>query len=481
MTTHSTFTILFSLVVAVSALAEPDRTKRPEPGPAPAAAFPDYIQKTLPNGLKVFIVESQRQPTVTLRLLFKSGDLYDGDKTGLAGLTAGLLDRGTSSRSAQQFAKEVDFLGARFGASADEDSTSVSLSGLVKFFPKLIDLFTDAVFHPVYPADELSKQKKKLISALAREKQEPSALAPKLSDKLIFGAHPYGAFATEATVNAITRDDIVAFQAAHFMPNRATLAVVGDVKAAEVMPLLEKAFGNWKPGTPPPITLPEFPTQDRTTIHLVDRPGSVQSTVVVTAPGVARNNPDFSELGVVNATLGEGFSGRLFQNLREKNAFTYGASSRFAAQQLGGLFSASSDVRNAVTQPAIVEILNELKRIREQPIDEKELAMQRDYLAGNYLLSLESPGTTAARVQEIEFYGLPADYYKGYARRVAAVTPEKAKELAQKYLRDDKLTIVVVGEAKEIQPMLEKLGPVTVYNTDLVPIAQPTPVPAVKP
>ena len=207
----------------------------------------------------------------------------------------------------------------------------------------------------------------------------------------------------------------------------------------------------------------------------------MQSTVVVTSPGVARNNPDFSELGVVNSTLGGGFSGRLFQNLREKNAYTYGAGSRFAAQQLGGLFSASSDVRNAVTEPAIVEILNELKRIREQPIDEKELAMQRDYLAGNYLLSLESPGTTAARVQEIEFFGLPADYYKGYARRVAAVTPEKAKELAQKYLRDDKLTIVVVGEAKEIQPMLEKLGPVTVYNTNLVPIAQPTPIPAVKP
>jgi zinc protease len=471
--------LAFASVVVFSstALAEVDRTKRPEAGVAPAAAFPEFSEHTLSNGLKVFIVESKRQPTVTLRLLIKSGSLYDGSKTGLAGLTAGLLDRGTTHRTAQQFAQELDFFGARFGAGTDEDSTSISIFGLVKFLPKMIDLFTDAVFQPLYPEDELAKEKKKIMSALAREKQQPSALAPKLRDKLVFGDHPYGAFATETTVDAITRDDLVAFHAQHFLANRATLAVVGDVKAADVLPVLEKAFGGWKPGTSPAISLPEFPNPDHTTISLVDRPGSVQSTVVVAAPGVARNNPDYPELSVVNSTLGGGFSGRLFQNLRERNGFTYGASSRFAPQQLGGLFAASSDVRNAVTEPAVVEMLNELKRIREQPIDEKELAMQRDYLAGNYLLSLENPGTTAVRVQEIEFFGLPADYYKSYARRVTAVTPEKAQELARKYLRDDKLTIVVVGEGREVKPMLEKLGPVTVYNTDLNPV----PVPPAKP
>lgn len=469
------FIVLSTGAFSLSSAAEVDRTKRPEAGAAPAASFPEFTEKILPNGLKVFIVESKRQPTVTLRLLIKSGDLYDGDKTGLAGLTASLLDRGTTSRNAQQFVQEVDFLGARFGAGADEDSTSVSISGLVKYLPKLVDLFADAVIHPTFPADELTKEKKKVMSALAREKQQPSVLAAKLRDRLIFGTHPYGAFATETTVGAIARDDIAGFHTAHFMPNRATLAVVGDVKAATVMALIEKAFGDWKPGTPPSVTLPEFPSQDQTAVYLVDRPGSVQSTVIVAAPGVPRNSRDFPELSVVNSTLGGGFSGRLFQNLREKNAFTYGAGSRFSPQLLGGLFSASTDVRNDVTQPAVTEIINELKRIREQPIDEKELAMQRDYLAGNYLLSLESPGTTAARVQEIEFYGLPADYYKTYARRVTGVTPERAKELAQKYLRDDKLTIVVVGEANEIKPMLEKLAPVTVYDTDLQPVAQPVP------
>ncbi len=456
---------------------EVDRTKRPEAGPAPAAAFPAFSEHTLSNGLKVFIVESKRQPTVTLRLLLKDGANYDGKKTGLVNFVAALLDRGTTSRTAQQFAQEADFYGVRFGAGADNDSVSVSISGLVKFLPKMLDLFSDAIFHPLFPADELAKESKKVKSALAREKQQPSSLAPKLRDKLIFGDHPYGDYETEATVDMISRDDLVQFHAQHFLANRATLAVVGDVKAAEILPLLEKALGGWKTGPVTALDLPAFPVADHTTINLVDRPGSVQSTVVVSAPGVPRNNPDYPELSVVNSTLGGGFSGRLFQNLRERNGYTYGASSRFAPQQLGGLFTASSDVRNAVTEPAVVEILNELKRIREQPIDEKELAMQRDYLAGNYLLSLESPGATAARVQEIEFFGLPVDYYKNYARRVTSVTPERAQELARKYLRDENLTIVVVGEGKEIKPMLEKLGPVTVYNTDLNPV----PVPPAKP
>ena len=477
MKTSLALSIVFLTIASQSLYAEVDRTKRPEPGPAPAAAFPEYSEHTLSNGLKVFIVESKRQPTVTLRLLLKDGANYDGTKVGLANFVSALLDRGTTSRTGQQFAKELDFYGARFGSGADNDSLTVGISGLVKFLPKLIDLFSDAIFHPLFPADELAKESKKVKSALAREKQQPSALAPKLRDRLIYGNHPYGDFETEATIDTISAADLAQFHAQHFLANRATLAVVGDVKAAEVLPLLEKAFGGWKTGTSPALNLPAFPVADHTTINLIDRPGSVQSTVVVAAPGVPRNNPDFPEIGVVNSTLGGGFSGRLFQNLRERNAFTYGASSRFAPQQLGGLFTASSDVRNAVTEPAVVEILNELKRIREQPIDEKELAMQRDYLAGNYLLSLENPSTTASRVQEIEFFGLPADYYKTYAKRVSSVTPARAQELARKYLSDDKLTIVVVGEGKDVKPMLEKLGPVTVYNTDLNPV----PVPPAKP
>ena len=335
--------------------------------------------------------------------------------------------RGTTNRSAQQFAQEVDFYGARFGAGADNDSVSVSISGLVKFLPKMLDLFSDAIFHPLFPADELAKEAKKVKSALAREKQLPSALAPKLRDKLVFGDHPYGDFETETTVDLITRDDLAQFHAQHFLANRATLAVVGDVKAAEILRCSKRHSGAGNRAEFPRLNCPPFPSPitPPSTWWIDPAPCSRPSWW---RPRACRaTNPDYPELSVVNSTLGGGFSGRLFQNLRERNGFTYGASSRFAPQQLGGLFSAGSDVRNAVTEPAVVEILNELKRIREQPIDEKELAMQRDYLAGNYLLSLENPGSTAVRVQEIEFFGLPADYYKSYARRVTSVTPKRRR------------------------------------------------------
>ena len=202
-------------------------------------------------------------------------------------------------------------------------------------------------------------------------------------------------------------------------------------------------------------------------MHLVDRPGSVQSNILVCARGVARDDRDTPEIGVLNATLGSGSSGRLFQNLREKHGYTYGAYSSFAMNRVTGLFSASAEVRNAVTVPAIEEIFNEIRRLKTEPIADTELGMQREYLAGNYLLSLESPMRTAERVQDIDLYKLPVDYFKTYASRVEAVTPDKVRALAEAHLDPDKMTVVVVGEAKDIKASLEKIGPVTVYDTDL--------------
>ncbi len=173
------------------------------------------------------------------------------------------------------------------------------------------------------------------------------------------------------------------------------------------------------------------------------------------------------ELGVLNSTLGGGFSGRLFQNLRERHGYTYGSSSAFSSNRVAGIFSASAEVRNAVTVPAIEEIFNEIRRIDTQPVPDPELGMQREYLAGNYLLSLESPMRTAERVQDIDLYKLPVDYFKTYASRVEAVTPDKVKALADAHLDPNTMTVVVVGEAKEIKASLEKIGPVTVYDTDL--------------
>ena len=453
-------------------LAGVDRTQPPKPGPEPKVSFPDFKQDTLPNGLKVFVVEDHREPKITMRLLVKAGDAADGTRPGLADTVAGLLNRGTQKRSAEEFARETDFLGATVEAGSGPDATTVQVNGLMKDLPKLLDLFTDAALHPVFPPAELAKQQRQAISALEQSKQTPSVLAAKLRGKLLYGQdHPYGAFATEESLAGLTHDDLARFHAQYFSPDNATLAVVGDFKTADVLPLVEKAFTDWKVAPTDAARVPTFPDPPKVpgtlTINLVDRPGSVQSNVLVCGKGVPRDNPDVPEIGVLNSILGGGFSGRLFQNLRERHGYTYGSSSGFAMNRVTGIFSASAEVRNAVTAPAIEEILNEVRRLDAEPVPDPELDMQRQYLAGNYLLSLENPGVVASRVQEIDLYKLPVDYFKTYASRVGKVSVDKIKELAGKYIRPDGLTVIVVGEAKEIQPALEKLGPVTVYDTDL--------------
>ncbi len=457
---------------ATAAFADIDRTQKPEPDPAPAASFPDYKTETLPNGLKVFIIEDDRKPTVTFRLVIRSGSIFDGGKTGTADFVAGLLNRGTEKRDAAAFALETDSIGVGVESESEPDSISVSAAGLTKYTGKLLDLFSDAVFHAAFPAEQIAKLQRQTLSALEEEKQQPAKLAGKLTGQVIYGTHPYGAYLTPAAVQALTRDDLIAFHREHFVPNNATLAVVGDVKAADILAEIKRVFGDWKKGDPKMMKMAAPPELKGLTIHLLDRPGSVQSNIVIAQPGPARANPDTPELNVLNATLGGGFSGRLFQNLREKHGWTYGAYSSFSMLKHGGAFTASAETRNEVTAPAIAETLKEIARLSDEPVPDPELALQRQYNVGNYLLSLENSARTAQRVQDIDLFGLPADFYKTYARRMSEVTPAQVQALAKKYLSTTDIAIIVVGEAKDVQPALEKIGKVIVYDQDLKPVAK---------
>jgi predicted Zn-dependent peptidase/outer membrane lipoprotein-sorting protein len=465
------FALWILLLLSQAALGQKiDRTKKPEAGPAPAASFPDFKEAVLSNGLKVFIIESDRKPTITVRLLVKAGDFFDGEKPGVADFTAELLGRGSPKRKASDFAREADKIGAEYSASSGDDATSIVISGLTKHTDKLLELLSDAVLNPTFPEEQLEIVRKQALSNITAGKKTPQTLAANLQRKVLFGDYPYGKVQTEESVNAITVEDLKNFYNSHYFANNATIAVVGDVKADEITKKLEKYFGKWKRGTPAKVQPAELPDSKGLMIHLVDLPGAVQSNIRVCFRSVPRNNPDLVELGVVESVLGGGFSGRLFQNLREKHGWTYGAYASGVYQRYLGYFAASTEVRNAVTDSAIAEILAEMRRICSEPINEEELKLQREYLAGNYLLSLERAEQNAARLQNIEFYGLPADYYKTYAQRVSRVTPEKALELAKKYIEVSDLAIVVVGDAKEIKPKLEKLAKVRVYDTELNPM-----------
>jgi len=480
-----TLSILLALGIAATpfARAEIDRTHQPAAGPLPAVTFPDAVSETLPNGLRVFILSTKKQPMVTFRLLIKSGDIFDETKPGLAALTASLLNKGTEELTASEFAKKTDFLGISVEAGSTADALTVTASGLSRDTDHILGFLRDAALRPAFRQAEVEKEKRKTVSSLTQKKMESADLAVRLRDKLLYGDHPYGAYATPESVQSITRDDLVKFRDAHFLPNNATLVVVGDVEPATILAQVKEVFGDWKEVTVPnlhigPISdildgklprflLPNFPAIKGISVAVVDRPGSVQSNIIVAERGVAKNNGDVPQLNGVNSVLGGGMSGRLFANLREKHAFTYGSYSGFSAKKLGGVFAATAEVRNAVTGPAVQEILNELQRITFEPIPDNELALQRNYLIGNFLMSVENDQRTAERLQEIDLYGLPKNYYKTYAAKLAALTPEKASELAKQYISPKDLVIIVVGEAKEIVPQVEKFGKVTVYDTDL--------------
>ncbi len=451
------------------ASAAVDRSVKPVPGAAPAASFPEFKDITLPNGLRVFIIQDDRRPMVTFRLVVKSGAASDAEKPGTASLTANLLNRGTGGRTAEQFAKEADFLGSRVEAAAGPDSISLIASSLNKYTEQLLNLMSDAARNPVFSEDQLEKARKIVLSSLQAQKQQPESLVSKMVAKVVYGKHPYGRLSTPESVQSIQRDDLQKFHRQYFRPNNATLAVVGDVRPEEVQALVEKAFGTWEKATLPEAQSTPKPEVKGLSIYLVDRPGSVQSNIAVCRPGPKRDTPDLPEVLVLNSTLGGGFSGRLFQNLRETHGWTYGAYSAFDPRRDGGGFEATAETRNEVTAPAITEILKEIDRLCKEPVPEQELALQREYNVGNYLLSLEKSERTAQRVQDIDLYGLPVDFYKTYARRMGSVTPELMQATAQAHLDAANVYVVVVGEAKEIKEALSALGPVTVYGTDLQP------------
>lgn len=472
MKTIRIFMIALILVLAGGqAAAQIDRSKKPEPGPAPEASFPEYHETTLDNGLKVFVITNDAEPVVTFRLLFKSGSEFDGENSGIAEFTTDLLTSGTTSRSSLEFAREADFLGLSISAGAADDQMSVSGSGLKKHMDKLLALMTDALYHPSFPEEELTKLKKQTMSGLKTVHKSPDAVMSRLEITVGYNKHPYANFQTEEDVDAITRNDITAFHDRYFIPNNASLAIVGDVTVEEILPVVRKYFGAWEKK---PVPAANFPTPDPITgrtVHLVDLGKTqTQTEIAVTATGIERNDPDYIPLSMMNSILGGGFSGRLFANLREKHGFTYGAYSSVEARRNAGLWNASASVRRIATDSAFAQILLEMDRMRNERVDAKDLDMHKQYASGRFLLGLESPSAIARMVQNIDLYNLPTDYYRNYVKNIMAVTPDDVQRVARKYLNTDNIALLAVGDASVIAEPLAQFGTVEQYDADMHPV-----------
>ena len=453
-----------------------DRTKSPAPGKAPLIQVASPVKFTLANGLKVFVVKNTKLPKVTATLALDVDGFKEGDKAGLADMSGQLLQRGTTTKSKAELDEAVEFLGGSLFTS----SQSASVSSLKTNFPKLMELMAEVILRPALSSDELEKVRKQTISGIESNKDEPDAISNNVMKKLVYGAnHAFGEITTVKTVNAIKVDDVKNFIKTYWIPNNAYLIFVGDIDPANAKLLAEKNFGTWAKGT---FTQPvyEKPATPATTyVAIVDRPASVQSVVAIaTTVNLTKGSPSDIPSNVMNNILGGGFSGRLFANLREKHAFTYGAYSSISPSKQIGMFSAEASVRNEKTDSSIQEILNELNIIRNTKVGDTELSRMKNYLAGGFARSLESPNTIANFALSIAVNNLPEDYYQKYLTNLAAVDAQKVQDAATTLLNPAKMHIVIVGNAKQIAKGLEKYGPVKYFDIEGNEVAAPTEVKA---
>ena len=449
-----------------------DRSKPPTLGPAPALKLPAIQTATLPNGLTLAVVEMHKVPVVDVQVLVDAGAARDpADLPGLATFTALMLQQGAGTRAALDVADEAAFLGAQLNTTATADGAVASLHVPRRRLEAALDLFADVVLRPTFSDSEVARQRELRGAQLVQQRDEPVAVANVAFPAIVYGpAHPYGhpLNGTDAATAALTRDRVAGFYRAYYRPNGARVLMVGDITLAQARGLVAARFGAWQQGDVPELAGGTAPAPPSTrAVYLIDKPGAAQSVIRIGHIGPARSTPDWYALEVLNTILGGAFTSRLNQNLRETHGYTYGAFSQFAARRLAGAFVALASVVTAKTDSSLVEFLKELRRIREEPVPDGELAKAKAYLALGLPGDFETTGGAAARFRDVLGYRLPLDYYDRYIERIGAVTAADVQRVARQYIDPDHFDIVVVGDKAQIEAGIKALNEGPIVYRDL--------------
>lgn len=463
-----------ALFIPTLMLAQIDRTKAPVPGPPPNVRVADPELNTLPNGMKVITVENHKLPVVSVQVRFDHPPIMQGPIAGYQDLVGELLTAGTAQRTKEQLDEEVDKLGAQLNGSSD----GLFASCLKKNFTELMRLVAEVTTTPAFNAAEFEKARTRYASGLKMRPEDPDQIAEAVARALTFSKHhPYGEVATEATVAKITRANLVAYYQRFFQPKRGYIVFVGDITEKEAMEAATAWFGTWNGATVESTTdangienvkdlgpVAQSDIQPKANgprqVCFVDRPGSAQSVIRVVFPvDLKPNDPDAITAQVLNTMLGGGvFNARLMQNLREKNAFTYGAYSSIEPDRWCGNFSAGCSVRNDVTDSAVAELMTEIVRMRDEPVTDEELTLAKNFMAGSFARSLEDPRTIARFALNTQLYGLSPTHYATYLQRLDTVSAKTVQAVAQRLLMPDHATILVVGDRLEVANKLVPLS-----------------------
>jgi zinc protease len=465
--------IILGLVLSLSAQQSLDRTKIPPPGKTPMLRVPTWTKSKLANGAELIVSEKHDLPLVSFTITFLGGsNQFDpADRTGLGSIVAAMMSEGTKTKDGDALSNALQLLGTTVNTNIGGETGSMGfLSTTAKFAPTL-NILVDMLVNSTFPADALERQRAQRLVALSQAKDRTTAIAAVVFPKVLYSEmHPYGRSATESSVKAITRDEVMAFHRAYFQPGRAIVTVVGDVTAASVKPIIERAFSVWSAGgEKPTFVYPTMTERRPTTIYLVDKPGAAQSTFALGNPGPPRSTSDYFALQVMNRILGGQFQSRLNANIREEKGYSYGVNSSFAFGKGPGPFRAGGDVVTTKSDAALIEFMKELRGIGgTRPITEDELATAKDGLIQRLPDQFASVNAISGAITGIYTQGLPEDYYQQYAKNVAAITREDVLRVAKQYIDLEHLAIVIVGDRATIEAPLKStnVAPISVLDIE---------------
>jgi zinc protease len=427
--------------------------------------LPAYEKFKLKNGLTVYLMEQHEVPVINVSVILPAGAIYDGEKAGLASLTASGLKYGTANYPKAKLDEELDFIGASVTTFASKESAGLSSKFAAKDKNKVLEIIKELLTVPLFDNAEFEKEKKRVLTSLEQAKESPRSVIGSYFDKFMYGEHVYGNVVQGkiSTVTAISSDDLKKFYKENYIPNGSAISIVGDFNMKEMKAAVTKLFSVWPSGKQTQANLAAKPVTKPTTnrVLLINKDDAKETTFYIGAPGISRNNPDFVSIEVVNTLFGGRFTSMLNDELRVNTGLTYGANSRFTPLKNAGTFNISTFTAGKTTEAAVDKALEVLNKLHDKGIDETSLASAKNYVKGQFPPRYETSGQLAGLLTQMFWYNFDESFINNFQKNVDGLTVDKARQIIAQYFPKDKLQFVMVGKSADIKKIAEKYGPVT--------------------
>jgi len=441
-----------------------DRSISPISYDFPTFVFPEYTEQYLSNGIKVYVVEDTSQPLVSIALTIKSGSTFE-PIDGLARFTARMFTRGTVSRTATQIADEIDLLGASISSSAGWDATQTSVHCLSEFTDSAIAIVADCFLNPTFDIAEIDRLRKQSLAEVQQLSADPNYLASTTFYRELFNGHPYShrRHGSPDSYTQISRESCTKWYE-HLQSQERFFIVAGNISPQSAIDLLEKYFGNAHYSPKPLPSIPALPKITSQNVVAIDKPESLQTTLVIGYHTIEATHPDYPALILANSIYGGMFSSRINELLREKHGFTYGARSTIDDRKLASTMMVITSVGAEATAQSVQIILEELERMKSEPVTQEEFQTAKQYLLGSFVRDMETPHDVSNLLQTIELYDFHKNYYTDYFNTVVGLSYDELFTAQKKYFQTSEIVVSAAGAIENLQQQLAEFGIIKIYD-----------------